>query len=99
MFACGRTDEAQAVYATLRQLPAAGDRDVRNFGAFIQIMELIIAFRDTETAQAYYDLLLPYSADTSAAGTGLVAVYGSLHWPLGRLAELLGRTGNRAIRK
>jgi len=93
LFACGRTDEAQAVYETLRQLPADGDRDVRNLGAFSQIMELIIAFRDTETGQAWYDLLVPHSAEAGAAGTGLVVVYGSGHWPLGRLADLAGRTG------
>ena len=32
LFAVGRTDEAQAVYETLRQLPAAGDKDTRTFG-------------------------------------------------------------------
>ena len=88
----GRTDEAQAVYETLRQLPADGDRDVRNVGAFAQILDLIVAFRDTETARAYYDLLVPHSAEAGAAGTGLVVVFGSPDWPLGRLAGLLGRT-------
>jgi DNA-binding NarL/FixJ family response regulator len=92
LFACGRIDEAQAVYETLRQLPADGARDVRNFGAFAQIMDLIIAFRDTETARACYDLLVLHSAEAGAAGTGLVVVYGSVHWQLGRLADLLGRT-------
>jgi DNA-binding CsgD family transcriptional regulator len=92
LFVTGRVDEAQAVYETLRQLPAAGDRDVRNFAAVAQILELIIAFRDTGTARACYDLLAPRVADAGAAGTGLVVVYGSLDWPLGRLAELLGRT-------
>ena len=92
LFASGRTDEAQAVYETLRQLPADGDRDVRNVGAFAQILDLIVAFRDTETARAYYDLLVPYSAEAGAAGTGLVVVFGSPDWPLGRLAGLLGRT-------
>ncbi|HYB47115.1 MAG TPA: LuxR C-terminal-related transcriptional regulator [Streptosporangiaceae bacterium] len=92
LFVSGRTDEAQAVYETLRQLPADGDRDVRNVGAFAQILDLIVAFRDTETARAYYDLLVPHSAEAGAAGTGLVVVYGSQDWPLGRLAGLLGRT-------
>jgi DNA-binding CsgD family transcriptional regulator len=92
LFVSGRIDEAQAVYETLRQLPADGDRDVRNFGAFAQMLELIIAFRDTETAQACYDLLAPRAAEAGAAGIGLVVIYGSLDWLLGRLAELLGRT-------
>jgi DNA-binding CsgD family transcriptional regulator len=93
LFAVGRTDEAQAVYETLRQLPATGDRDVRTFGALTQMMELIIAFRDTEMAQGAYDLLQPHIADSGATGTGIVLLSGSLHWPLGRLAALLGRTG------
>jgi tetratricopeptide (TPR) repeat protein len=92
LFTSGRTDEAQAVYETLRQLPADGDRDVRNFGAFAQMLELIIAFRDTDTARACYDLLAPRAAEAGAAGVGLVMIYGSLDWLLGRLAELLGRT-------
>jgi DNA-binding NarL/FixJ family response regulator len=92
LFTSGRTDEAQAVYETLRQLPADADRDVRNFGAFTQMLELIIAFRDTATARACYDLLAPHAAEAGVAGTGLVVLYGSLDWPLGRLAGLLGRT-------
>ena len=55
-------------------------------------MDLIIAFRDTEMAEAAYRLLHPHIADTGATGTGLVLLSGSLHWPLGRLAALLGRT-------
>jgi hypothetical protein len=54
LFATGRTDEARAVYETLRQLPAAGDRDVRTLGSLIQLIDLIIAYRDTGTAQATY---------------------------------------------
>jgi DNA-binding CsgD family transcriptional regulator len=92
LFIAGRADEAQAVYETLRDVPAAGDRDVRTFGALTQMMDLIIAFRDTEMAEAAYRLLHPHIADSGAAGTGLVLITGSLHWPLGRLAALLGRT-------
>ena len=92
LFAVGRTDEAQAVYETLRQLPAAGDKDVRTFGALTQLMDLIIAFRDSELAQATYDLIHARVNDSGATGTGLVFLSGSAHWPLGRLATLLGRT-------
>jgi len=92
LFVVGRTDEAQAVYETLRQLAGSGDQDHRTVGAFLQLMELIIAFRDTETAQVCYDLFGPYSAQPGAVGTGLVVVFGSPHWLLGRLADLLGRT-------
>jgi tetratricopeptide (TPR) repeat protein len=92
LFAVGRTDEAQAVYETLRQLLAAGDRDVRTVGAFLQLIELIIAFRDTETARACYDLFGPRSTQAGAVGTGLVVMFGSPHWPLGRLTDLLGQT-------
>jgi len=92
LFVSGRSDEAQGIYETLRQLPADGDRDVRNFAAVTQMLELIIAFRDTDTARACYDLLAPRAAEAGAAGSGLVVVYGSLDWPLGRLAGLLGRT-------
>jgi DNA-binding CsgD family transcriptional regulator len=92
LFLVGRTDEARAVYDTLRELPPGAARDIRTVGMFTQIIELIIAFRDTETAQVFYDLLSPHSADAGAIGTGLVVVFGSLHWPLGRLADLLGRT-------
>ena len=92
MSVLGRTDEAQAVYETLRQLAVPGDQDVRTLGAFLQLMELIITFRDTETAQVCYDLFGPYSAQPGAVGTGLVVVFGSPHWLLGRLADLLGRT-------
>jgi DNA-binding CsgD family transcriptional regulator len=92
MFAVGRTDEAQAVYETLRQLPAAGDKDTRTLGALTQLMDMIIAFRDSEMARATYDLLYPHLVDSGATGTGLVFLSGSLHWPLGRLAALLGRT-------
>jgi DNA-binding CsgD family transcriptional regulator len=92
LFAVGRTDEAQAVYETLRQLPAAGDKDIRTFGALTQLMDLIIAFRDSEMAQATYDLVNSHVNDSGATGTGLVFLSGSAHWPLGRLAALLGRT-------
>jgi DNA-binding CsgD family transcriptional regulator len=92
LFAVGRTDEAQSIYETLRQLPAAGDKDVRTFGALTQLMDLIIAFRDSEMAQATYDLVHSHVNDSGATGTGLVFLSGSAHWPLGRLAALLGRT-------
>ena len=92
LFAVGRTDEAQAVYETLRQLPAAGDKDIRTFGALTQLMDLIIAFGDSEMAQATYDLIHSHVNDSGSTGTGLVFLSGSAHWPLGRLAALLGRT-------
>jgi DNA-binding CsgD family transcriptional regulator len=92
LFVVGRTDEAQAVYETLRDLPAAGDKDTRTLGALTQIMDLIIAFGDVETAQASYDLLHSNLAFSGATGTGVVFLGGSLHWPLGRLAAVLGRT-------
>jgi DNA-binding CsgD family transcriptional regulator/nucleoside-triphosphatase THEP1 len=92
LFAVGRTDEAQAVYETLRHLPAAGDKDIRTLGALTQLMDLIIAFRDSEMAQATYDLIHSHVNDSGATGTGLVFLSGSAHWPLGRLAALVGRT-------
>ncbi len=92
LFVVGRTDEAQAVYETLRQLPAAGDKDTRTLGALTQLMDLIIAFRDSEMARATYDLIHPHVNNSGATGTGLVFLSGSAHWPLGRLAALLGRT-------
>ena len=92
LFVVGRTDEAQAVYETLRQLPAAGDKDIRTFGALTQLMDLIIAFGDSEMARATYDLIHPHVNDSGATGSGLVFLSGSAHWPLGRLAALLGRT-------
>ena len=92
LFAVGRIDEAQAVYETLRGLPAAGDKDTRTLGALTQIMDLIVAFGDSEMAQASYDLLHPHIPFSGATGTGIVFLNGSLHWPLGRLAAVLGRT-------
>jgi DNA-binding CsgD family transcriptional regulator len=92
LFVVGRTDEAQAVYETLRQLPAAGDKDTRTLGALTQLMDLIIAFRDSEMARATYDLIHAHVNDSGATGTGLVFLSGSAHWPLGRLAALLDRT-------
>lgn len=92
LFVAGRADEAQGVYQTLRWLPATGDRDVRTLGALIQLMDLIIAFGDTEMARGVYDLLHPRISDLGATGTGIVMLSGSQHWPLGRLAALLGRT-------
>jgi DNA-binding CsgD family transcriptional regulator len=92
LFVTGRADEARAVYETLRQLPAAGDRDVRTLGSLIMLVDLIIAFRDTGTAQATYDLFRPLAAPGGMVGSGLVSLHGSVHWPLGRLAALLGRT-------
>jgi hypothetical protein len=50
------------------------------------MLELIVAFRDTDTARACYDLLAPRAADAGAAGIGLVVIYGSLDWPLARRA-------------
>ena len=70
LFSLGRTEEAEAIYATLRSLPHTGDRDTRNLGALLQLLDLIIAFRDAETAQATYDLLGPHTADTGAIGSG-----------------------------
>ena len=92
LFAADRTDEARAVYETLRQLPEGPDRDIRTFGALSLLMNLIIAFRDTETAQATCDLFRPNLGHGGLIGSGLVALQGSLDWPLGRLAALLGRT-------
>jgi DNA-binding CsgD family transcriptional regulator len=92
LFIVGRTDEAQAVYETLRQLPAAGDQDARTFGALTQLIDLIIAFRDSEMAQATYDLIHAHVNDSGATGIGLVFLSGSAHSLLGRLAALLGRT-------
>jgi DNA-binding CsgD family transcriptional regulator len=94
LLSVGRTDEARAVYDTLRGLPAAGDQDTRTLGALTQIMDVILTFQDTEVAQATYDLFYPHIADSGATGTGVVFLSGSLHWPLGRLAALLGRTGD-----
>ncbi len=92
LFAVGRTDEAQAVYETLRTLPAAGYADTRNLGALTQIADLIIAFGDLEMAQASYDLLYPHIPYSGATGTGVVFLSGSLQLLLGRLAALLDRT-------
>src|SRR5271165_6878935 len=92
LVATGRADEARAVYETLRQLPAAGDRDARTLGSLIQLIDLMIAYRDNSTAQATYDLFHPLADQGGTVGSGLVSLYGSVHWPLGRLAALLGRT-------
>ena len=94
LLSVGRTDEARTVYDTLRGLPAAGDKDTRTLGALIQIMDVIVTFQDAEVAQATYNLLCSHIADSGATGTGVVFLSGSLHWPLGRLAALLGRTGD-----
>jgi hypothetical protein len=56
------------------------------------MMDLIVAFRDRETALACYDLFQPHITDSGATGTGVVFLSGSLNWPLGRLTALLGRT-------
>ena len=92
LYVLGRLDEARAVYETVRSLPGRGDQDSRNLGALTHIMDLIIAFRDRDTALAAYDLMASHTADTMAAGTGVVFLSGSPHWPLGRLAVLLDRT-------
>ena len=92
LYALGRPEEARAVYETLRSLPGTGDRDTRILGVITQILDLIIAFRDRETAQVTYDLMAKHTGDSGATGTGVVFLSGSLHWPLGRLAALLGRT-------
>ena len=92
LFALGRPEEARAVYETLRSLPGTGGRDTRILGAITQILDLIIAFRDYETALVTYDLMATHTAVSGATGTGVVFLSGSLHWPLGRLAALLGRT-------
>ena len=92
LFAAGRADEARAIYETLRQLPAAEDRDIRTFGALALLLNLIIAFRDTETASATYDMFHSHIEHSGLIGSGLMALMGSLHWPLGQLAALLGRT-------
>ena len=70
----GRADEAEAIYATLRSLPETGDRDTRTLGALLQLLDLIVAFRDVETARASYDLLGPHTADTGAIGRGVVVL-------------------------
>ena len=90
LFVVGRTDEAQAVYETLRELPAAGDKDTRTFGALTQMIDLIIAFRDSEMAQATYDLIYPHVNDSGATGTGVVFLSGSAAlaaWPAGGAAR------------
>ena len=92
LFALGRPEEARAVYETLRSLPGTGGRDTRILGVITQILDLIIVFRDYETALVTYDLMATHTAVSGATGTGVVFLSGSLHWPLGRLAALLGRT-------
>ena len=93
LYALGRPDEARAVYETLRSLPGGADRDSRALGVITQILDLIVAFRDHDSAQAVYDLMARHTADSGATGTGVVFLSGSVHWPLGRLAALLDRTG------
>jgi DNA-binding CsgD family transcriptional regulator len=93
LFAAGRIDEAQAVYDTLRRLPAADSKDTfRTIGALTQLIDLIPVFGDAEMARATYDLLQSHVNYAEAAGTGVVFVSGSLHWPLGKLAAFLGKT-------
>ena len=92
LYVLGRPDEARAVYETVRSLPGRGDTDSRNLGALSHILDLIIAFRDQDTALAAYDLMASHTADTGVTGTGVVFLSGSPHWPLGRLAALLDRT-------
>jgi DNA-binding NarL/FixJ family response regulator len=92
LFAVGRTEDAQAVYETLRQLPADGGKDRRDRAALAVIMDLITAFGDTEMAQATYDLFSRHLTASGTTGTGVVVMSGSRHWPLGRLAALLGDT-------
>jgi predicted ATPase/DNA-binding CsgD family transcriptional regulator len=92
LFATGKTEEARAVYETLRHLPTTGNRDLETLRALIHMIILIIAFGDRETAQATYSLLSVQIGDTGATGTGSVFVGGSLHRQLGQLASLLGRT-------
>jgi DNA-binding CsgD family transcriptional regulator len=92
LFATGRTEEAGAVYETLRRLPAAEDTDMQTLYVLLYMMDLIIAFGDREMAQAVYGLLRLQAADTGATGTGRLFLTGSLHWQLGQLAALLGRT-------
>jgi DNA-binding NarL/FixJ family response regulator len=92
LYVLGRPDEARAVYETVRSLPGHGDQDSRNLGALSHILDLIIAFRDQDTALAAYDLMASHTADTGVTGTGVVFLSGSPHWPLGRLAALLDRT-------
>ena len=92
LLATGRTEEARAVYETLRHLPAAGNKDLETLRALVHMIVLIVAFGDRETAHAAYGLLAPQVGDIGATGTGSVFVGGSLHRQLGQLAALLGRT-------
>ncbi len=92
LFALGRPDEARAVYETLGSLPGTGDKDNRILGVITQILDLIVAFRDRDTAQVVYDLMAGHTVGSGATGTGVVFLSGSVHWPLGRLAALLDRT-------
>jgi DNA-binding CsgD family transcriptional regulator len=92
LFATGRTEEARAVYEKLRRLPAAEDTDMQTLYVLLHLMALIIAFGDGEMAQAVYGLFRLQAADTGATGTGRLFLTGSLHWQLGQLAALLGRT-------
>jgi hypothetical protein len=66
LFATGRTEEAQAVYETLRRLPAAGDTDMQTLYVLLHLMALIIACGDREMAQAVYGLFRLQAADTGA---------------------------------
>jgi DNA-binding CsgD family transcriptional regulator len=92
LFATGRTEEARAVYETLRRPPAAEDTDMQTLYVLLHMMALIIAFGDREMAQAVYGLFRLQAADTGATGTGRLFLTGSLHWQLGQLAALFGRT-------
>ena len=76
LYALGRPEEARAVYETLRSLPGTGDRDTRILGVITQILDLIVAFRDHETAQVTYDLMAKHTSDSGATGTGVVFLSG-----------------------
>ena len=70
LFALGLPDQARAVYETLGSLPGTGDKDNRILGVITQILDLIVAFRDRDTAQVVYDLMAGHMVGSGATCTG-----------------------------
>jgi ATP/maltotriose-dependent transcriptional regulator MalT len=91
LFERGHHEDAAAAYEELRRLPAVLQRESLALTAVNLLLELTVAFGDTETAQVMYERLRPFPDRCGGILLGIVFCWGSSSRHLGRLAAFLGR--------
>jgi DNA-binding CsgD family transcriptional regulator len=85
----GRRDDAHRIY---RSLPPVDELPpFVQLSAYAAMADLAAHFDDRETAARMYRLLLPHADMFVCSGAGVIAIPGSVRYPLGIAAAAIGR--------